>query len=99
MRVWWGDRDADEDEAERMTATLAPWCRERLRLLAQIDMTQQDRGLVEGLARRADAELTAERRHWIRQLLWRWRRALDPSIRPKVNPDDPIVRAMEEAGV
>lgn len=99
MKVWWGDTDTVEEEAARMTGTLVPWCRERLRLLAQIDMTANDRGLVEGLMRRSDAELTAERRHWIRQLLWRYRRVLAGDIRPRVNPDDPVVRAMEEAGV
>lgn len=99
MRHWWADPEVPEEEAARMTVALAPWARERLRLLSQIAMTKVDSHLVQALARRPDGEIDAERRYWIRQLLWRYRRLLPPDMRPKVNPDDPIVRAMEEAGV
>jgi hypothetical protein len=95
MTAWWIDEEATtHDEERKLDSTLAPWCRERIATLLQLNLLPNDVALLEAIARKPDAELDAQRRHWIRQMLWRYRRALPPDIRPKANPDDPIVREM-----
>jgi hypothetical protein len=99
MTLWWIEQEPSAEDAERTALALAPTMRRCISTLLQLELLPNDRDLMQALARRPDAELTAERRHWVRQTLWRYRRRLPADIRPKANPDDPIVRAMEEAGV
>jgi hypothetical protein len=91
--------DPPDDDAERLALVLAPRMRECIRALLNVTMVPNDQALVQGLARRDPATLTAQQRHWIAQLLWRYRRNVPSELRPKLNPDDPIVREMEMAGV
>jgi hypothetical protein len=99
MTMWWIEQERTPEDAERTAIALAPSVREHIKTLLQLDLLQNDRDLMEALLRRPDNELTAERRRWVRQALWRHRRRLPPDIRPKANPDDPIVRELEAAGV
>lgn len=94
----WQPPEQDDDE-ERMRITLAPVMAARIRyLLALTVMAGKDRTLAEQLGRRDPKTLTPEHRHWVQQLLWRYRRALPAGVAPRLNPDDPIVREMEAAG-
>lgn len=97
--TWWQEIEPPNEEQARIAKALAPWCTERIALLRQVRMSAEDEGLLGALALQDPATLDQRRRHWIRQMLYRYRRALPPDARPKVNPDDPIVREMEEAGV
>jgi len=109
----WSPPEPDDDDAERLAIVLAPRMKERLIALLAIPlkrdqsewqvpiMSGKDRGLLLSMWRRDPKTLTPEHRHWIAQLLWRYRKApeIPATMRPKLNPGDPIVRAMEDAGV
>lgn len=91
--------DPPDDDEERLAIVMAPRMIERIRALLGISLAPKDRTLVESLARRDPKTLTAEHRSWIASLLWKYRRDLPANLRPRLNPDDPIVREMEAAGV
>ncbi len=97
----WTPPEPPDDDAERLALTLAPYLRARIDVLLTVPMTAADHALVEGMARRDPKTLTPDHRGWIFRLLWKYRRSseIPASMRPKLNPDDPIVRAMEDAGV
>lgn len=95
----WSPPEAPDDDAERLAIVLAPLMVERITTLLGLRvMTVRDRELVQAMARRDPRTLTPDHRHWVQQLLWRYRRALAADIAPKLNPDDPIVREMEKTG-
>ena len=97
----WSPSEPDDDDAERLKLTLAPYLRARIDVLLKVPMAAKDHGLVTAMARRDPKELTPDHRQWIKRLLWQYRRSpeIPAEMRPKMNPDDPIVRAMEDAGV
>jgi hypothetical protein len=97
--MWWRETEPPEEEARRIAVVLGPWATARLHLLHQVQMEKRDEELRDALARRDPTTLNEQQRHWIRQMLWRYRRVLPSDARPRANPDDPIVRAMEEARV
>ncbi len=97
----WAPPEPEDDDAERMATALAPYLRSRIEALLKAPLMPKDRDLVAAMARRDPKTLTPDHRQWISGLLWKYRRSAEipASMRPKLNPDDPIVRAMEDAGV
>jgi len=93
----WQAPEQDDDE-ERMAITMAPVMVTRIKALLGITLAPADAALVDGLTRRDPKTLTAEHRHWVQRLLWKYRRDLPRGVAPKLNPDDPIVREMEMTG-
>lgn len=91
--------DPPDDDAERLALVLAPRMRASIQALLNVTMLPNDQALLDSLARRDPATLDAQQRHWIAQFMWRYRSRVPAALRPKLNPDDPIVREMERAGV
>jgi hypothetical protein len=91
--------EPEDDDEERLAIALAPRMAAYVSALFAITMVPKDRELLGSLARRAPQTLTAEHRLWITRLAWKYRSDMRRSLRPKLNPDDPIVREMEMAGV
>jgi hypothetical protein len=95
MSAWWIDAETEaDDDARKLSSSLAARYREYIAMLQQVDLLPSDRSLVEAVARKPDTEFTAQRRHWIQQILWRYRLRLPAGVAPKANPTDPIVRDM-----
>lgn len=93
--------ECETETRARMAAAEAELARRTIAALqaAGIPAGHADARVLRGLIRADLGRLTAEQRELLRMLTWRWRRRLPPGLAPKLNPDDPIVRAMEPADV
>jgi len=91
----WSPPEPDDDDEERIALAFAPLMAERIRALMPVTMSPRDCELLEAIARHDPKTLTADQRHWVRQLRWKYRHSLPEDQRPKLNPDDPIVRKLE----
>ncbi len=93
--------DEPDDDAARMEKTFQQWCAMQVEKLLSIKahLTQAERGQLRDLdtricilrqtAREADIA-------WLKNLAWKYRRALPRALAPKMNPQDPIVMEMEK---
>ena len=86
----------DAEDAERTALAEAAANRAILKRLAELSWPPSHpyrRAMRELLA--ADlTKLTPLQAHQMRKIAWAYRRKLPAHLRPKVNPDDPIVREM-----
>lgn len=90
-------RENNDDDAARLALAEAELARRTVAALRAVRMPagHADVRVLRSLARCDLDRITAEQRLLLRLMAWRWRRNIPAGLAPRMNPADPIVRAME----
>lgn len=89
--------EIDEDDLDRVAKAVAAEMAIEIAALRRVAIRAQDRVFLRRAAAIDPLHLSDNDRARIRSLCWRYRHALPAHLRPKLNPDDPVVRELEAA--
>lgn len=99
----WKPPEPDSTAAEDAASVVAAQAEATRRVVIAVHMamhrgksTVEDRTKIRELRRAEPGRMTDEQLLALDRLAWKFRRALSAGLAPRMNPDDPIVRAQRE---